>query len=117
MDGISYTSFGQNGSSTLRSKATPAKATTLYTICMIFFSLKDVLLWRLVISASRGCFQLPGLSRTGGGVCLTGVMIDLACPKGAKDEDDMVAGGGSSVLYRSEIEVFWLGMANGSQLA
>jgi hypothetical protein len=51
----------------------------------MFFSEKVFWLWRRVISASRGCFQLPGLSVAAGAavVCLTGVLV---C---ARAEDDM----------------------------
>lgn len=35
---------------------------TPYTICLTFFSEKVVALRRLVISLSRGCRQVPGLS-------------------------------------------------------
>lgn len=53
----------------------------------MFFSEKMFLLWRRVISASLGCFQLPGLSWTTEGIeiCLTGV--DLACATATAEED------------------------------
>jgi hypothetical protein len=51
----------------------------------MFFSEKTFWLCRRVISARRGCFQLPGLSVAAGAVvCLMGV--DLT---GVKVEDDM----------------------------
>jgi hypothetical protein len=54
-------------------------------MCLMFFSEKVFWLCRRVISARRGCFQLPGLSVAGeAAVCLTGV--DWTC---ARAEDDM----------------------------
>lgn len=40
-----------------------------HAILVAFFSLKVVAFWRLVISASRGWRQLPGLSCAAGEAC------------------------------------------------
>jgi hypothetical protein len=54
------------------------KAAPLKAIVLIFCSENSVLRCRLVISASLGCFQLPGLSvTTGFEACLTGVDCSL----------------------------------------
>lgn len=59
-----------------------------HDIVLMFFPLNSVAFWRRVISARRGCFQLPGLSVIGAAaVCLTGVRTDLV----AMLVEDMIA--------------------------
>lgn len=63
-----------------------AMALTLYTMALMCFSPKTVLLRLSVISTSLGCLHLPGLSWAAGGVCLTGVKLFRACEATAKDD-------------------------------
>ena len=56
----------------------------LYAIVLTFFSENIVLPCRRVISASRGCFQFPGLS-VATGIRLTGVDCFAAAAGGRED--------------------------------
>lgn len=58
--------------------------------------MKTVAFWRRVISSMRGCDQFPGLSVTGAGegldgVVLEGVKADALVPRGVSAVDDMLA--------------------------
>jgi hypothetical protein len=71
-----------------RSTIDAMRAHPLYAIALTFRSENSVLRCRLVISASLGCFQLPGLSvMAGSDACLMGVDCGLAVIVDRADED------------------------------
>src|SRR3569833_1822774 len=61
-----------------------ARAMTLYTIVLTLDSENTVAFCRFVISARRGCFQLPGLSVTAA-VFFTGVLAALGVTRAVDD--------------------------------
>jgi len=68
-----------------RAASTIASAATLYMMVLTLLSEKTVARCRLVISASRGCFQLPGLSVTSGASPFVGVLAGFGTTTAVED--------------------------------
>lgn len=90
--------FGTNFSFRIAFKShMQARLAALYAICRTFFSEKVVAFRRLVISSSRGCRQVPGLSVpevSRAGAVLTGVVSDdiVLCIANRGDKGVLVTG-------------------------
>ena len=71
---LTYSPVGSFDAASCRIMTDKTRARALNAIALTLRSENSVLRCRLVISASFGCFQAPGLSvTTGCEVCLTGV--------------------------------------------